>query len=119
MFDYKLVISENDNFIDFKILENNKNDKNFIFIVNEGTGSTEEIIIKLCKEFCSTRIVGKNTYGKNIICKNEVVNNLFLMIPYKKASINGNTFTNIQPDQFISNINDYTFRQLEKLELGL
>ncbi len=47
MFDYKLVISENDNFIDFKILENNKNDKNFIFIVNEGTASTAEIIIQI------------------------------------------------------------------------
>lgn len=120
MFNYKLSIVENDESIDFKIVEKDINDSTyFIFVVNEATASTAEIIIKICQEYFYTKVAGKNTFGKNIICRNEYVNNLLLRIPYKEATINASSFTKILPDQFISNIDYYKFCELKDLELNL
>lgn len=58
-------------------------------IMNSCTASSAEIFIRLCKFYFGAVLIGTETYGKNVICKNIQINGFSFNMPQYRYRIAG------------------------------
>ena len=116
IFDSKIIKKHNcdNDIIDFQTVVK-KRRENVYIIVDKSTCSSAEIFTGLGKLFHSVTLVGTNMYGKNIICKKKVINDIIIHVPYKEYSIHDKSILEIAPDYYIDNICEYNENEIMKL----
>jgi len=102
-------------FINFTVRgEENSQCPKVIIIMNSQTASSAEIFIRLCKFYFHAVLIGTETFGKNVICKNVEMDGFSFSIPQYKYKIEGREIDDkaIVPDFWLQDIDSSGLRKI-------
>lgn len=107
----KLFQNMKKGFIDFRSDTAIEKRKTYL-IVDKTTCSSAELFAGMGQTFEGAVLVGTKMYGKNMICKRKLIDDMIVHIPEKKFLINGKSTLEIIPDYRVDNVCEYNEEEI-------
>lgn len=98
-------------YIDFRSIPT-KDKKPTFLIIDKTTCSSAELFAGLGQAYEGAVLVGTKMYGKDVICKRKLIDDMIVHIPEKKFMINGQSPVEITPTYRVDDICEYNEEQI-------